>query len=226
MKYKLGKLFGSNARVKILKLFLLNPDNKYYIRQLARYLKLQVNSVRRELENLEGLGILISGSVIESEEDGGRFGEGDGKILSSKMTGRFSVSEAPVEKGEKKYYKANTDFILFEEIKSLIIKAQVLYGEDFFNNLKRVGNVKLLILIGKFVNDLSSPIDLLIVGRVNKIKLLKLIKELEKELGREINFTLMDMREFKYRRDITDVFLYSILEGKKIVAVDEIGIII
>lgn len=225
MKYKLGKLFGSNARVKILKLFLINPDNKYYIRQLARQLKLQVNSVRRELENLEELGVLISGSVIEEREED-HSGRGDEKTMSSNMTGRFSISEAPSEKGEKKYYKANIDFILFEEIKSLIIKAQVLYGEDFFNNLKKVGNVRLLILTGKFVNDLSSPVDLLIVGRVNKIKLLKLIKDLEKELGREINFTLMDMREFKYRRDITDVFLYSILEGKKIVAVDEIGIIL
>lgn len=225
MKYKLGKLFGSNARVKILKLFLINPDNKYYIRQLARQLKLQVNSVRRELENLEELGVLISGSVI-GERENDHSGEGDGKTISSNMTGRFSINETPSEKGEKKYYKANIDFILFEEIKSLIIKAQVLYGEDFFNNLKKVGNVRLLILTGKFVNDLSSPVDLLIVGRVNKIKLLKLIKDLEKELGREINFTLMDMREFKYRRDITDVFLYSILEGKKIVAVDEIGIIL
>jgi predicted transcriptional regulator len=56
----LNKLFGSNSRVKILKLFLTNPNEKYYIRQIARDLKLQINSVRRELENLEKFGLLVS----------------------------------------------------------------------------------------------------------------------------------------------------------------------
>ena len=43
-------------------------------------------------------------------------------------------------------------------------------------------------------------------------------------MGRPINYTLMDMKEFKYRKDITDIFLYSILEGSKIIVVDEIGV--
>ena len=63
----LGKLFGSNARVKILKLFLLHPEKKFYIRELSRRLKLQVNSVRRELENLEKFGLLISSHSIEAD---------------------------------------------------------------------------------------------------------------------------------------------------------------
>lgn len=217
----LGRLFGSNARVKILKLFLINPDKKYYIRQLSRDLKLQVNSVRRELDNLEKFGILASGeaegSGIRAEEDEMIMSNED---VARKKSVKKTKKEEP-EKQEKKYYKANAKFILFEEIKSLIIRAQVLYGQDFINKLKRAGNVKLLILTGKFVNQSDFPVDLLIVGRVNKIKLLRLIKELEQELGREVNFTLMDTKEFKYRREITDVFLYSILEGKNIVALDK-----
>jgi len=189
----LEQLFGSRARVKLLKIFLLHPKEKYYIRQLSRQLKLQLNSVHRELENLEKFGIL----------------------LTSKSSGN---------KQEKKYYQANTDFILFEEIKALIVKAQILYEKDFINKLKSIGKPRVLILAGFFVNNYDSPIDLLIVGRFNKIKLLKLIKELENELGREINFTLMNFAEFKYRRDITDVFLYGILESRKIVVIDELGV--
>lgn len=198
----LGKLFGSNARVKILKLFLLHPGEKYFIRQLARDLKLQVNSVRRELDNLESFGILISRTEKE--------GEGSDNI----ETGQ-----------EKKYYKVNTGFILFDEIHELIVKAQVLYGQDFVAKIKKAGKVKLMVLTGAFVNDPEAIIDLLIVGSFNKEKLKQLIKNLEKELCREINFTLMDLKEFKYRREMTDVFLYSVLEGKRIIAVDEIGII-
>lgn len=68
--FMLGKLFGSNARVKILKLFILHPRERFYIRQIARDLKLQLNSVRRELENLEQFGLLISNSAanLDSEE--------------------------------------------------------------------------------------------------------------------------------------------------------------
>ena len=192
----------------MLKLFLLNPNKKFYIRELARKLKLQINSVRRELENLEKFGLLVSVSEIE---------------IGDELCGKKS-SQDKSSKQEKKYFQANTEFVLFEEIKALIIKAQILYERDFINKLEKIGKIKLLILSGIFVNNYSSPTDLLIVGRFNKSKLLRLIKELEQELGNEINFTLMDSKEFKYRRDITDIFLYEILEGRRMVVIDEAGI--
>lgn len=199
----LEKLFGSNSRVKILKLFLLNPADKFYIRQLSRCLKLQLNSVRRELENLEKFGILTS-DMKNGEEKKGE------KEASSGQ--------------EKKYFRVNPNFVLFDEIKALIVKAQVLYEKDFVRKLNAIGKVKLLILTGIFVNNPSALIDILIVGKVNKIKLIKLIRELENELGKEINFTIFDSQEFKYRRDITDIFLYGILDSKKLVVIDEVGL--
>ena len=201
--YMLEKLFGSKARVKILKLFLLNPTDKFYIRQLARDLKLQLNSVRRELENLEHFGILTSD--IKKDEAG----DGENKITGGQ---------------EKKYFRANPDFVLFDEIKALIIKAQILYEKDFVKKLQAMGKIKLLVLTGIFVNNPNTLIDILLVGKINKIKLMKLIKELEIELGKEINFTVFEPHEFKYRRDITDIFLYGVLDGRKMVVIDEIGL--
>lgn len=198
----LGKLFGSKARVKILKLFLTKPEGSYYIREVARDLGLQINSVRRELENLEKFGLLKSFSA-----DNLKKGEQTGDI-----------------KPDRKYYKVDAEFILFEEIKALILKAQVLYERDFADKLQSAGRPKLLLLTGFFCNDEKSPTDLLVVGRLNKTKLMKLIRDLEKDLGKEINYTIMDKAEFKYRRDITDVFLFNILESKKIVVIDEVGI--
>lgn len=214
----LGHLFGSNARVKILKQFLFNPEEKYYIRQLARKLKLQVNSVRRELENLEEFGILTAAPIT-----GGKDISADREYISGDES---SDSDLTDDNGgqEKKYYRANSDFVLFEEIRSLIMKAQILYGKDFINKLKKAGSIKLLIFTGKFVNRPDMPVDLLIVGRFNKPKVERLIKSMEEELGREINYTIMDSKEFKYRREVTDVFLYFIWENKKIVAIDEIGV--
>ena len=219
-KFMLGKLFGSTARVKILKLFLLHPNEKYYIRQLARELSLQLNSVRRELSNLEAFGILTSDLLdINNEDDNLTSVE---KFLSCSKKEKSKNKDD--NKSDKKYYQVNTNFVLYEEIRALIIKARLLYEKDFVEKLQVAGKPKLLILTGFFVNDNNSKVDLFVVGKLNKAKLIKQVNNLEKELGREINFTLMDIKEFKYRRDITDVFLYEILEGKKLVVIDELDL--
>ena len=113
---------------------------------------------------------------------------------------------------------------MFDEIKALIVKSQILCEKDFVEKLYRAGKPKLLILSGFFVNDDQAVVDLFIVGRINKSKLLKLIKSLENEMGRENNFILMDVKEFNYIRNITDIFLYDILERKKIIVVDELDV--
>ncbi len=200
----LEKLFGSKARVRLLKHFLLNSDQEFYIRQLARDLDLQVNSVRRELNNLEDFGLLSS--------TGNDSTKNDDLSNDSKVSGLQ----------ERKYYRVRTDFILYSEIKSLIIKSQILAGESFIEKLKTVGEPQFILLSGLFVNNPSSPTDVLIVAKIKKEHLLKIINDLEFDLGREINFTVMDEEEFKYRQEVADVFLHSVLNSRKIILLDKI----
>lgn len=54
------KLFGSRSRVRILQLLMLHPDQRFYIREIARMLDEQMNAVRRELTNCEKLGIVVA----------------------------------------------------------------------------------------------------------------------------------------------------------------------
>jgi len=56
----LKRLFVSQARVDILKLFLLRPLVSYHVRDITRRVGTEINAVRRELENLVGLGMLQS----------------------------------------------------------------------------------------------------------------------------------------------------------------------
>ncbi|MGI6348030.1 MAG: hypothetical protein ACOXZ1_02435 [Patescibacteria group bacterium] len=200
----LEKLFGSKARARLLKHFLLNSDQEFYIRQLARDLDLQVNSVRRELNNLEDFGLLSS--------TGNDSTKNDDLSNDSKVSGLQ----------ERKYYRVRTDFILYSEIKSLIIKSQILAGESFIEKLKTVGEPQFILLSGLFVNNPSSPTDVLIVAKIKKEHLLKIINDLEFDLGREINFTVMDEEEFKYRQEVADVFLHSVLNSRKIILLDKI----
>ena len=56
----LKRLFTSNTRIKLLTVFLMNQDEEYFIRELTRKLDEQINSIRRELDNLKKLGVLKS----------------------------------------------------------------------------------------------------------------------------------------------------------------------
>jgi len=192
----LAQIFGSNARVKVMKTFLSKPEQKYYTRQLARDLDLQVNSVRRELENLQAIGLL---KQEEGEE-----------IKSSSKT----------LKNEKKYFIVDRNFLLFSELKSLFAKANLLSCQDFLKDVAEFGDIKQLWLSGLFTGDTKAPTDLLMVGKIKKEKFIKRLQTLEADLNKEINYTLMDEAEYEYRLDIHDIFLNQIKQSRhlKIIA--------
>jgi len=158
------------------------------------------------LENLKSFGLLAVGGKVGGKEEAS------------------AGEESEKKSGQEKYYYVNKDFVLFGELRSLIAKAQVLYKKDFMDNIKKVGSPQLVVLTGLFVDNDKAPVDLLIVGKVEKKKVKTVIGKLEKELGTELNFTILSSAEFKYRRDITDVFLYNILETRNIILIDKIGV--
>lgn len=180
MKNPLENLFCSKARIKILTLFLKNPNERYYVRQLTRKLDERINSIRRELDNLSKIGLLKS------------------------------------EKKElKKYYYVDKNFDLLGELKALFIKATAAPKDEIIIKLNKVGDIKYACLTGSFTKS-PAKVDLLIVGNVKKPKLASLIKEIEKIQGHDIDYTVMDENEFKYRNDLGDQFLLSIINNNKI----------
>jgi hypothetical protein len=54
----LEHLFSSRTRVKLLSLFLANQKSEFFVRELTRLTDEQINSIRRELENLKKIGFL------------------------------------------------------------------------------------------------------------------------------------------------------------------------
>ena len=56
--FPLEKIFGSKTRAKLLRLFFENSDKSFYVREITRVIEEQINSVRRELTNLESIGII------------------------------------------------------------------------------------------------------------------------------------------------------------------------
>lgn len=63
----LKRLFTSNTRIKLLTVFLMNPEKEFFIRELTRKLNEQINSVRRELDNLKKMGFLKSKAKLRKK---------------------------------------------------------------------------------------------------------------------------------------------------------------
>lgn len=179
----LNDLFGSEARVKVLNLLLLDPDKKFNLRQISKETDLSLASVKKEMYILKNCGLMR-----DNEDE----------------------------------WTLNQGFIIFPELRALIAKAQIISSQKFIDNLKKNSTPKFLALTGFFTGDALVKTDILIVGPLKRRIFLKMIAELEIDLGREINFTIMDETEFQYRQEIMDIFLYNILSGKTIVLIDEL----
>lgn len=59
----LKNLFSSSIRADVLSLLLNSPDEKFYVREIAKLLRKNPSGIKRELDNLEKMGIVISERV-------------------------------------------------------------------------------------------------------------------------------------------------------------------
>ena len=178
-----------------MRFFLTEIDSTFYLREMSRQLGIHLNALRREIENLKKIGFLKELSNKELKELGI---ERKGKI-------------------KKKYYQVNKNFVLYPELKALVTKSQLLLRNSLVKKIQKAGKVHLIILTGIFTGVPNTQTDILIVGRINRKKIKRIIRKFERELERPIFYTIMTQREFINRRELTDRFIFNILENRKII---------
>lgn len=198
--FQIEQLFGSKTRVRLLSLFLDNPDRAFYVRELTRRIDAQLNSVRRELQNLVDIGIVL---------------EVEGKILPSEN------DEKKTEK--KKFYKANINFPFYDELRSIMKKSMILMNTSLVRELRELGTVDLLFLTGRFIDNDKVPSDLLLVADISVSAVQGAVRAFEQQIGKEVNYTFMPKEEFLYRKEVKDRFLLSLLSSEKVVLVNTIA---
>jgi len=114
----------------------------------------------------------------------------------------------------KLYYELNQGFIFYPELKNLIAKSNTSPSCKSLVRVGKIGNVKLAVVSGAFINYHKSKADMIIVGdNISKARLKNLMQALEAEIGKEVSFVLMSMDEFKYRLNMLDKFILEFLEG-------------
>jgi len=194
------QLFGSKTRVKLLQLFMSNPNRSFYVREITRKVEEQINSVRRELSNLLSIG------VITSDTSNNRlYYEVNQKFTYyeplAQMFGDKAITTKKVAKKNATDSAEQIDSTLEADIRSL-------------------GNVQLAVITGQFTRDEASGIDMMIVGDLNKTKLENFISDLEKAEKKEIRYVVFSESDFKYRKQINDRFTLTVLSAKTQILVD------
>lgn len=197
-EFRVEQLFGSRTRARLLALFLENADRSFYVRELTRRIDAQLNSVRRELKNLVDVGIVL---------------EVEGKILPGEVDDAASGDVPETKNEKKKYYRANVAFPLFDDLRGVMRKAAVLMNTQCVRTLGEKGDIDLVVLTGRFM-DTDVPTDLLIIGAVTPENLSAVMRDFERDIAREVNYTCMPKDEFLYRRDVGDRFLAAIFDAK------------
>ncbi len=185
-------LFGSKTRVKLLHLFLNNPNRAFYVREITRKIDEQINSVRRELANMLNVGIIKSDSS-------------DNKLY-------YEVNQ------QYTYYTPLRAIFADEKLDSPA--AAAIEANDWQRRVKPLGDVRVLLFSGKLVRSSRSKIDVLIVGSLNKTQVKKFIRELEQDEGVSLNYAVMEYEDFYYRLSIKDKFVTEILTGKYTLILD------
>jgi hypothetical protein len=203
----LGKLFGSTARVKILRLFFLNPLEVFDVVTIAGKSKVNLAETRRELALLRKIGVVADKTFI--------------KEIPPKRG-----SKKPATKKRMDGFQLKANFPLLVSLKNLIISETPLHRDEILNRLKTVGKVKLLILSGIFLDEQNSRLDILIVGDGLKKRAIELaLKSIEAEVGKELSYSALDTAEFLYRVSVYDKFVRDVLDFRHDRLIDKLGVV-
>lgn len=127
--------------------------------------------------------------------------------------------------GTKKLYKINTNFVLYNEFRSLILKSQGI-GNIIYLRKKELGNIKFAVLTHTYLNRENSSYDnpdLIIVGEPNLDLLLESIVQAELIENKKLHYKIYTEKDFQISKKRNDIIIYSamLLPRSMIIGTDE-----
>jgi len=202
----LGKLFSSDALVKVMRLFLMNKDESFDMADIVDRSRVKAESAKMEIKLLQDIGFLKPKTFVKETVK-------DGKETKATARRRDIEIDPVIVKKKCQGWMLDPRFPYIRPLQALLIETETLEREDLASKFKNVGKIKLLLAAGVFIQDEESRVDLLIVGDGLKRKTIEeIIGRLEAELGTELDYAVFDTEDFKYRLDMYDKLVCDILE--------------
>ncbi len=202
----LSTLFGNPSKIKILRLFLFNPDTSFLLEEIASRTNCSKQIVKSELIPLIKIELIKKKDIV--------------KDVESK---KGSISKIKKVKGVG--YSINSKFTYLEPLKNLLTIASLRADESLTKRFTNAGKIKLFIASGVFIQNWDSRVDLLIVGDdLNLHKIENVIKGIESEIGKEISYSAFETQDFEYRLNIHDRLVRDIIDFQHITLLDRLNI--
>jgi len=133
---------------------------------------------------------------------------------------KIGLLKSRKEKNREVFY-VNKDFIIWPELSEIFHKLGK-PKEDISDILQKAGKIKLAVLTGKFTKAKDAPVDLLLVGEVNKQQLSKVLGLLAEEIKDEVVYALFSEKEYQFRQMCHDKFLIEVFSSPHKVVIDKI----
>ena len=176
------KLFGSKTRAKLLQLFYENPTKSFYVREMTRVIDEQINSVRRELLNLESIGIIKNENF-------------DNKTYYS------ANQKHPFYRPMIEIFSKKVDSARDKDVKEST-------WEDYCRPVKNY--LKGLVVTNRLPGQ--EGVDMLIIGNDKTKKLTRWAEVIEKKMGKPMNYVILSLDDYIYRKNVRDRFILDVFE--------------
>src|SRR3989339_1192933 len=176
----LAKLFGSPSRVKLMRLFLMNPEDVFDMPEVSKRSKVPSAQLRKEIKLLADVGLIKQRIIV-------------------KMIPKRGGKEGALDKKKVNGYGMDPSFPYLSALRSLVTEI-ALGKEDVAARFRNCGQMKLIIVSGIFLDESNSRVDILLVGDKLKRPIIEgVLRRLEAELGKELTYGILESAEFDYR---------------------------
>ncbi len=202
----LSILFGSESRIRMMRLFLFNSENCFDLFDVCEKSKINSKDVKKEF-------LVLEKSTFIKRKD---------FYKTIKKTKRGKTEEI---KNKVHGYCLNKEFQYLTPIKQLLINSKTFEDNELVKRLTKIGKIKLLVVSGVFIDYQESRVDILIVGNnLNKVTMNKVIKSIEAELGKELVYAFFETQDFEYRFEMYDKLVRDIIDYPHQVLLNKLSI--
>ena len=178
----LSKLFGSETKVKIMRLFLFNPERVFDIKDISERVKSDSSKVRREINVLLKIGLVKNRVMVKK----GSHGHGfilDQQFIHLSQLQNFLINIGPSYPKE-----------IIKKISRLGSIKLIIVAGVFIQELESRADI------------------LIVGDNVKRVNLENTMKTLESEIGKELKYAYFTTEDFKYRLSMFDKLTRDILD--------------
>ncbi|OGG41547.1 hypothetical protein A2837_03555 [Candidatus Kaiserbacteria bacterium RIFCSPHIGHO2_01_FULL_46_22] len=196
----LAILFGSIARVKLLRFFLFNPSKEFTFDEISRRAKLVRRTARTEMNALERADIIKK------------------KQIYQQLEGRPTKTRVHA-------YAINKDFGELQALQTFLFETAPINGKTLLKHLRKAGPLDFVCISGVFLREFEHRLDVMVaMSKLSDTKVENAIRSLESELGVEIRYAAFNSEDLKYRVGLYDKLTRDVFDYKHQIIVDKLGI--